>query len=88
MTKHYKKDLIQAVQNDLGLTATKAQQVVDCVLESITQLTKEAGSSLAIRGLGTFTKKVTDARIGRNPQTGEQLTIPSKEVVRFKASKA
>lgn len=46
------------------------------------------GEKVAINGLGTFNQAIRQARNGRNPKTGEPLTIPEKTVIRFNASKS
>ena len=45
------------------------------------------GDSVTLVGFGTFSVSRRDARMGRNPQTGKEIQIPAKNVVKFKAGK-
>jgi integration host factor subunit alpha len=55
-------------------------------LFSILKKTLESGENLKISGFGHFTVKQKADRVGRNPKTGEQLIIKSRQVVTFKPS--
>ena len=50
------------------------------------KVTLESGESLKISGFGNFTVKTKADRRGRNPQTGEDLTVTSRKILSFKAS--
>lgn len=63
-----------------------AQQAVDAVVQGIENLTG-AGERVVIRGFGTFQRKTRGQRTGRNPRTGEPVTIAAREQLVFKASK-
>ena len=78
--------LVKAVQDKTGLTKARAEQAVLATLESIQNLAK-ANKKITIMGFGSFSVKTRAAREGRNPATGERMTIPAKEVFSFKASK-
>ena len=69
-------------------TATKkeAQQIVDTILDSI-KISLKKKEDVALSGFGTFKVKQTKARMGRNPKTGEQIQIPAKKKIAFRASK-
>ncbi len=83
-----KAELIEEVRNQLGCDGScKARTAVAAVLSSIEEALKEDGSVQLI-GFGTFTVKERAARQGRNPKTGEAMTIPASKVVTFKASKS
>ena len=58
-------------QKDIG-------KIVDTLFNSITKALKN-GDRIELRGFGTFTTKLRDARIGRNPKTGEPVAIPKKK---------
>ncbi|NQT68490.1 MAG: HU family DNA-binding protein [Desulfobacteraceae bacterium] len=81
-----KGDLVNEVSNVLK-TKKDAQEAVECVLLSITKAL-EKGDSVSLVGFGTF--KVVDrkARKGRNPQTGEEISIAARKVPKFVAGKA
>jgi nucleoid DNA-binding protein len=69
------------------LPTTRVQAVADATIEEIGPVLKEEGR-LVVTGLGTF--KVVDQpeRLGRNPRTGETLTVAASRTVRFKPSPA
>lgn len=62
------------------------KQTIKAFKEIVAQQTAKDGDKLTIKGLGTFERKTTNAKQGRNPQTGAALTIPARSVLRFKAS--
>lgn len=78
-------DLVRLVCDSTGLAAKDAKAAVDAAIDRIAGALA-AGASVRT-GLGTFTPVDRPARPGRNPSTGERLTIPASRAVRFKASK-
>lgn len=81
-----KADLINHLKNlHSDLTKTQLSDLVDDVFGLTVDLTNEDGP-LTLRGIGTFRVTQRKARKGRNPQTGEELTIPAKRVLTFKQS--
>ena len=80
-----KGDLINAVANIVNTKKT-AQEVVDCVLTSITSSLKK-GEDVSLTGFGTFKVVKRKARKGRNPATGEEIKIPAKTVVKMRLLK-
>jgi integration host factor subunit beta len=63
------------------------EQVVDIFFDEIAgQLAN--GGRVELRGFGAFSTRQRDARIGRNPRTGEAVEVPAKAVPFFKAGKA
>ena len=81
-----KVDMIASVASAANITKKEAAKAVDAVFEAIT--TEVAGGNkVTITGFGTFEPKVREARQGRNPQTGEAITIPAHTAVTFKAGK-
>jgi DNA-binding protein HU-beta len=75
-----KPELINRVATESGLTKAQAGKVVDSVLQAITD-TLAQGDSVALSGFGTFKVTSTAARPGRNPATGEPMTIgPGKRI--------
>ncbi|MCP4683616.1 MAG: HU family DNA-binding protein [Desulfobacterales bacterium] len=81
-----KGDLVNEVANIVS-TKKEAQAVVDCVFSSITKALKKKENATII-GFGTFKVSARKARKGRNPQTGETITIKAMKVPRFTAGKA
>ena len=74
-----KVELIAAVANEANLTKKDAEAAVNGALNAITNALKE-GDKVTLVGFGTFEVRERPARKGRNPQTGEEITI---EAARF-----
>ncbi len=81
-----KGDLINRVAESANLTKAQAADAVNTVLEAIGTSLKD-GNKVAVVGFGTFSVTNRPARTGRNPQTGEAITIAAKNVVKFKPGK-
>lgn len=79
-----KGQLIETVAKKAGLSKKDAANVLNATIEAIKKNAKEG---VTLVGFGTFKMVKRKARTGRNPQTGEKITIKAKHVVRFKASK-
>lgn len=82
-----KRELVNEVASKLGLTQNEVSGVVQELLDAITQSLVE-GNRLEIRNFGVFEVKDREARIGRNPRTGEEVPIPRKRVTTFRPGKA
>ncbi|HIJ97056.1 MAG TPA: integration host factor subunit alpha [Desulfuromonadales bacterium] len=80
-----KIDLFEKVQEGTGLTKKESAEMVEAVF-SIMKSTLESGDNLKISGFGSFVVKQKADRRGRNPQTGEALTIEARRIVTFKTS--
>jgi DNA-binding protein HU-beta len=79
-----KAELIDAMAAEGGLTKVDAKKA----LEAFVKVTADAlasGDKIALIGFGSFSIATRAARTGRNPQTGKELKIPAKKVVKFKA---
>jgi integration host factor subunit beta len=62
-------------------------KIIDTLFDSVTKALKN-GERVELRGFGTFTTKLRNARIGRNPKTGEPVAIPQKKMPFFKMGKS
>ena len=82
-----KGDLINLVASKAGLTKAQAADAVNTVFEGIEGALKNEGKA-AFVGFGTFSKSHRASRKGKNPSTGQEITIPAMNVVKFKAGKA
>ena len=82
-----KAELIAAVAEKSGLSKKDAGSAVEAVLECISQA-PASGDKVQLLGFGTFEVRERAARIGRNPQTGEDITIAARMVPAFKPGKA
>jgi DNA-binding protein HU-beta len=82
-----KTELIKQVANDAGISIQSAHDAIQSMINGITNaLTKENGK-ITLTGFGTFLTNHREARMGKNPVTGEVMQIPARNVVRFKAGK-
>lgn len=81
-----KTDLIDAVAEDTGLSKADAGRAVDAVFDSISGALKKGGK-VSLVGFGTFLVRARAARQGRNPKTGETITIAAGKSPAFKAGK-
>jgi len=82
-----KTELVDQLAKEAGLAKTLAKQVVETILAQTTKTLKKEGR-FALAGLGTF-EVVNRAKLaGRNPRTGEPVTIKAHKAVKFKPAKA
>ena len=82
-----KADIVARVAGRAGLSKSVAEAAVNAVLDAIAEgLAKE--EQVRIAGFGTFATKDRRARTGRNPRTGESVSIPASKAPSFKAGKA
>ena len=81
-----KGDLISKVAENANLSKAQATEALNAVLDSIGGALK-AGDKVTLVGFGTFSVSHRAERTGRNPQTNESITIPAKNVVKFKPGK-
>lgn len=82
-----KSELIDRIfERHPSLTAREADTAVNEVLRAMTSAMSD-GIRVEIRGFGSFSLKHRDARIGRNPRTGEPVEVPAKYVPHFRAGK-
>ena len=82
-----KAELIDAVASSADLSKASATEAVDAVVDTITESLSN-GDSVTLVGFGTFEVRARAARMGRNPQTGEELQIKASKAPAFKAGKA
>jgi DNA-binding protein HU-beta len=79
-----KAQLIDAMATGAGLSKADAKKALDAFINATTD-TLKGGDRVALIGFGTFSVSERGARTGRNPQTGKEIKIPAKKVVKFKA---
>ena len=79
-----KSDFVDRVASESGLSKKDAGTAVDAVLSSIEQALK-GGDEVSFTGFGKFHVAQRGAREGRNPRTGETMTIAASKVPRFTA---
>src|ERR1700685_3955065 len=82
-----KSELIDALaERRTDLTKARAELVVNCVFDAMTEALQR-GEGIEIRGFGSFTVRPYKPYSGRNPRTGEAVTVPAKRVPFFKVGK-
>jgi DNA-binding protein HU-beta len=79
-----KAELIDAIAASAKLTKADAGRALDATLDAIAKSLKK-GERIGLVGFGSFSVSKRSARVGRNPQTGKEIKIPAKKVVKFKA---
>ena len=82
-----KSELIEAIAARGELTKARAEMVVNCVFDAMTEALQQ-GDGIEIRGFGSFSVNHRPPRMGRNPRSGEAVAIPEKRVPHFKPGKA
>lgn len=80
----HKKELVEAVAQKTGKSQKDVKETLEAILETITDTLKK-GDKVTLIGFGTFSIQQTQARTGRNPQTGKAMQIKAKKRPRFKA---
>jgi DNA-binding protein HU-beta len=82
-----KNELINAIAEHAYLSKADAGRGLDALLKTI-ETTLKAGDAIALIGFGTFAVKDRAERTGRNPQTGQEITIAAAKIPSFKPGKA
>jgi DNA-binding protein HU-beta len=78
-----KAELIDAIAKDAGLTKADAKRALESFVNTTTKALKK-GDRVALVGFGSWAVSKRAARKGRNPQTGAEIKIAAKKVVKFK----
>jgi DNA-binding protein HU-beta len=82
-----KAELVEKIADKAKLTKVDAERALNAFINVVTASLKE-GDDVTLVGFGTFSVGERAERSGRNPQTGEAITIAAKNVVKFKPGKA
>ncbi|WP_028314615.1 integration host factor subunit alpha [Desulfatibacillum aliphaticivorans] len=80
-----KNEIIEAIIKETGYPKRRGGEIMETLLEIIKE-DLGSGNDLLISGFGKFSVKAKDERRGRNPATGEDLTLRSRRVVAFQCS--
>jgi len=81
-----KGDLIDKIASESGITKIQAHSALKAFLNTTTHALKK-GDKITLVGFGTFSTTKRAARTGRNPQTGKEIKIAARKVVKFRAGK-
>ena len=79
-----KAELIDSMADGANLSKADAKKALEAFMDSTAKALKK-GDKVALVGFGTFSVANRAARKGRNPQTGKEINIAAKNVVKFKA---
>ncbi len=82
-----KSQLLQTLAEKSGKSRKEVSEMIDMLVDLAYSEAKKNGE-FTLPGLGKLQKKARAARMGRNPATGETISIPAKTVVKFRVSKA
>ena len=80
-----KADMVELVYEQIGVSKREAARIVETIFDIIKE-TLERGDNVKISGFGSFNLQHKKPRRGRNPQTGEEITISARRVLSFKSS--
>lgn len=80
-----KADIIENVYEKVGFSKKESAEIVEMIFETIKE-TLERGEKIKISGFGNFVIRSKKPRVGRNPQTGEEIEISARKVLTFKPS--
>ena len=78
-----KGELTSAIAASAGLTKADSEKALNAITSAISKSLKK-GERVGLVGFGSFSVSQRAKRTGRNPQTGKEITIPAKKVVKFK----
>jgi nucleoid DNA-binding protein len=81
-----RNDLIDAIAGAAEISKSSADKALDAVIDAITNALT-AGDAVQFGYLGKFSVSKREARVGRNPKTGESINIPAKIIPKFSAGK-
>ena len=81
-----KLDIVNAVVNKTGVSRSKAEQAVETVFDAMKKALGK-GERIELRRFGVFNVRPRKTGIGRNPRTGQEVSIPPGKAVRFKPGK-
>jgi len=79
-----KAELIDAIASESGLSKADAKRALDGFV-SATSAALKSNDRISLVGFGSFSVSERSARTGRNPQTGKEIQIGAKKVIKFKA---
>jgi integration host factor subunit alpha len=80
-----KADIVEKIYEKVGFSKKESAELVELVFD-IVKKTLEQGDKIKIAGFGNFVVKEKADRRGRNPQTGEEITISARRILTFKPS--
>lgn len=83
----HKKDIVKALSEKTGFTQVDSEATLNALLEIMTEGLNK-GEDIVFVGFGSFKKVRSEARMGRNPQTGKEIQIKASNRIKFSTGKA
>jgi integration host factor subunit alpha len=80
-----KADLIESIYEKIGFSKKESADIVEMIFDTIKE-TLEKGQKIKISGFGNFVVRSKRPRMGRNPQTGQEIEISARRVLTFRPS--
>lgn len=80
-----KADIVEKVYQKIGFSKKEASELVELVFQTLKDVLHK-GDKVKISGFGNFVVRGKNERVGRNPQTGEQIKISARRVLTFRPS--
>ena len=80
-----KADIIEQIYEKVGFSKKESAEIVELVFDTMKE-TLERGEKIKISGFGNFVVRQKRPRIGRNPQTGQEIEITARRVLTFRPS--
>jgi len=80
-----KADIIEGIYEKVGFSKKESSEIVELIFETMKE-TLERGEKIKISGFGNFIVRQKNARLGRNPQTGDEIEISARRVLTFRPS--
>ena len=80
-----KADIVEAIYEKIGFSKKESSEIVELVFDTI-KTTLEKGEKIKVSGFGNFVIRSKRPRIGRNPQTGQEIEISARKVLTFRPS--
>ncbi|HEX5033406.1 MAG TPA: integration host factor subunit alpha [bacterium] len=80
-----KADLVESIYEKIGFSKKESSDIVEMIFDTMKD-TLERGEKIKISGFGNFVVRAKRPRMGRNPQTGEEIEISARRVLTFRPS--
>src|SRR3954447_26372754 len=80
-----KADVVESVCKEAGFSKKEAAEIVEMVFDTVKD-TLERGEKIKLSGIGNFIVREKKSRVGRNPQTGQEIEISARRVLTFRPS--
>ncbi len=80
-----KADLVESIYEKIGFSKKESADIVELIFDTM-KVTLEKGEKIKISGFGNFVVRAKRPRMGRNPQTGQEIMISARRVLTFRPS--